>query len=456
MSRLESIYLRLPSTLQNLVVSLEGGRVMRRRYGGGYEKVLRHVQDQGQLDPVALAQWRRHRLAAFLQTAYASPFWQARFGKHQVNPRGANPFEELAKLPVLTKDEVKRNVAAIINPTVDRRSLVWRHTSGTTGSGLIFPETRETEWWTWAHWWRYRRWHGIDPSMWCGYFGGRSLVPVHDSQPPFWRINRPGRQVMFSGYHLSHRTVGAYLEALREYRVQWIHGYPSMLTLLAQLIVDDGLKVDLPGLRIVTTGAENLSDWQRLAIRRAFGVPVFQHYGQAEAAANISECEHGRMHVDEDFAAVEFVENIHDSVSRRIIGTNWLNESFPLLRYETGDLAVLAEGQCPCGRSGRLVASIDGRQEDYLVLPNDVRVGRLDHIFKDMVNVREAQFIQDQSDSVTLRIARNQAYTDADEQLLRAEMRRRIGDSLKLSIEYMDTIPRGPNGKLRLVISSIA
>ena len=452
---MEALYLRLPVPLQNAAVSLEGWRIARRRYGVGYRAAERAVQAQGDLDASALQSFREQRLRAFLAIAARSPFWREQFAAHGVEPGAASPFDELRKLPVLTKDTVKQNVERIINPTIDRSTLLWRHTSGTTGSGLVFPEVRETEWFTWAHWWRYRRWHGLSPTMWCGYFGGRSLVPVQCTKPPFWRVNRPARQLMLSGYHLSRETTPAYIAALREFDVEWVHGYPSMLTLIAQFANEAGLRIDLPRLRVVTTGAENLSAWQREAIRGAFGVNVVQHYGQAEAAANISECERGRLHVDEDFSAVEFIDNPHDADSRRLLGTNWLNPAFPLLRYEIGDLVVPEDSPCACGRPGRTVRNIDGRQEDYLTLPSGVRIGRLDHIFKDMVNVREAQFVQADRNVVTLRIARSAGYTDRDEQVLLDEIRQRIGTGLRVAVEYVDAIPRGPNGKLRLVLSSL-
>lgn len=451
----EAIYLRLPVFLQNAAVSLEGWRINHRRYGAGYHPAAQAVQAQGHLDVVALQLLREQRLRAFLAVAAESPYWREQFAAHGVVPGAAAPFDELRKLPVLTKDTVKQNAERIINPTIDRSTLLWRHTSGTTGSGLVFPETREAEWFTWAHWWRYRRWHGLAPSMWCGYFGGRSLVPVHTTKPPFWRVNYPARQLMMSGYHLSRESAPAYISALQKFDVEWVHGYPSILTLLAQYANESGLNINLPRLRVITTGAENLPSWQRAVISRAFGVQVVQHYGQAEAAANFSECEHGQMHVDEDFSAVEFIENPCDKTSFRVLGTNWLNRAFPLLRYEIGDLAVPVEDTCLCGSPSRIVRSIDGRQEDYLTLPSGVRIGRLDHILKDMVNIREAQFVQLDQHAVTIRIARGTGYTEFDEKKLLEEMRQRIGNTLRVTVVYLDAIPRGPNGKLRLVLSSV-
>ena len=455
MKKLENLYLRLPVALQNAVVSIEGWRINRRRYGGGFRHAERLVQEQSSLTVAELQLLRGRLLRSFFQNASAVPFWQQQFKVFSVNPESDEPFNELAKLPVLTKEEVKRNFEGIINPAIRQRSRLWRHTSGTTGSGLIFPEISSTEHFTWAFWWRYRRWHGLTPGMRCGYFGGRSLMAVSSRFPPFWRLNRPSNQLMFSGYHLSRESAPSYILALRKYDVQWLHGYPSMLSLLANYVIADSLEVNLPSLMCITTGAESLSARQRNIIRMAFNVPVVQHYGQTEAAANISECEHGQLHIDEDFSAAEMVTNPHDVGSQRLLGTNWLNPAFPLFRYDTGDIVVESQGICRCGRAGRLIDSIDGRKEDYLLLPNGTRIGRLDHILKDMVNVNEAQFFQNDPRFVTVRVVRGAAYCDSDEKQLRHEIRQRIGSEIDVRIDYLEAIQRGPNGKLRLVVSGL-
>ena len=129
----------------------------------------------------------------------------------------------------------------------------------------------------------------------------------------------------------------------------------------------------------MTVGAENLLAQQAALIRQAFGVKPRQHYGMSEAVANFSECEQGRLHVDEDFAAVEFLPN--PAGGYKIIGTNLSNLATPLIRYEVGDVASLADAPCDCGRPGRVVAAVDGRKEDYVVLKNGSRLGRMDHIF---------------------------------------------------------------------------
>jgi phenylacetate-CoA ligase len=449
--KLESLYLRLPIPCQNWAIGVEGWRLQRRRYGRAYIESATAAHLRESLSEPDLQAYRSERLTQHLVAAAHTTFWRRRFAEFDVDPRSTDPFSALSQLPVLSKLEVKAYIDEFRNPALDTGDLLSVHTSGTTGAGLIFQQTREMERVTWATWWRYREWHGLNQNHWCAYFGGRSVVPLTQQVPPFWRWNRPGRQLLFSGYHLSSRTAPDYAKALFEAQIDWVHGYPSMLALLSTLAIEQSLP--LPKARIVTTGAENLLPSQRSAISAAFQAPVLQHYGQAEGVANISQCPSGALHVDEDYAGVEFLPLEGMPGSFRIIGTNWYNPAFPLLRYDTGDVATLdANDTCPCGRHGRIVRAIDGRLEDYVVLSSGAKVGRMDHVFKDMVNVREAQIVQCGDGQIVVRLARGTHYAASDETMLLDELTKRLGHDSRISIQYVDSIPRTKSGKFRLVV----
>ncbi len=99
----------------------------------------------------------------------------------------------------------------------------------------------------------------------------------------------------------------------------------------------------------------------------------------------------------------------------RIVGTNFTNIAFPLLRYDTVDIATITGKICDCGRTGRVVDKIDGRSEDYIVLKNGAKIGRLDQIFKDLVNIKEAQIYQREKGKIEIKVVRNKEYSSCDE-----------------------------------------
>ncbi len=446
--RKERIYARLPRSLQSLALSLEGYRQKHERFGGDYGERLAGYLARERATEDEVRAVRRKKLRLLLRHAATIPYWAERFRKAGLDPERVDEPEDLATLPVLTKSEILRQGAKLIWGGAAPRDLRKVHTSGTTGAGLVFFTTVDAIRDQWAVWWRYRIRHGLSRSMWSAAFGGRSIVPGDDDGRSPWRTNWPGRQVLFSQYHLRRDSAAAYAGELIEKKLPWFHGYPSFIAYLATLISETGAPRPRP--RVVTLGAENVLASQLRAIRDVFGVDPVQHYGLAEMVANASQCPAGRLHIDEDFAAVELLPS--DDGACRILGTSLQNFAMPFIRYDTGDLARPALSPCVCGRPGRLLEAIDGRNEDLLELADGTRVGRLDHLFKDAVRVAEAQIRQTAPGRCTIAVVPREGFGPGDRDALLDECRARFGDRLLVEVEVVETIPRSPRGKLRLVV----
>ncbi len=442
---LMSLYHRAPSWMQAGAVAGMGAYRHWERLRGEFPALLAQASAATYASPGELRAIRERLWSERVRASVASV---AAYGHRSLE------LAEVAGLPILTKAAVRQDVERFVCRDYPRWRRVRAHTSGSTGAGLKFLVTRSTIRRNYAHVWRFRASHGIRLGEWCGVFGGNAVVSPARRRPPFWRVAPVGRTVLFSQYHLGPETARHYLEEIRDRGLRWIHGYPSVIGLLAQFGIDAGLagSVQVPW---ITLASENVSERQRAAIRRMFGVAPRQHYSMTESVAMICECPEGRLHVDEDFSLVEFCPIADIPGAHRLVGTTLDNGAFPLLRYDVGDVVRLAGPEpCPCGRSGRVVSSIDGRQEDYLVLADGSRVGR-SGFFKDAVRVVEAQIVQRAAGEATLRLVRASGYGDADEAALRDEIRRRVGDRLAVTFEYVDRLPRTRSGKLRLVVSEL-
>jgi phenylacetate-CoA ligase len=402
-----------------------------------------------------LRAYRDRRLAEAIEhCAATTPYYRERWHALGVDPATIRSLDDLALLPVLTRAEAQDAGSALFSTARFPHTSMY-HTSGSTGSALRFPVTRRANQEHWATWWRFRGWHGIRKGTWQAQFAGRSVVPADQPRPPFWRLNIPGRQLLFSGFHMSDANLPAYVGELRKRRPPWLFGYPSHLAVLATHVVDEGVDLGYE-FRWVTTAGENLMPHQAALIERAFGVAPLEHYGLAEGVANFSQCELRRLHVDEDFAATEFLPSEAPGQSR-IVGTSWVNPATTFVRYDTADLATVAESatSCPCGRAGRIVESVDGRREDYVVLANGAQVGRLGHVFEDMVNVREAQIVQRRPGAILIRVVRRPEYGEDDESQLLRGYRKLLGEAMEIEVDHVAALPRSPVGKLRFVVSEL-
>ncbi|MBW7876789.1 MAG: phenylacetate--CoA ligase family protein [Candidatus Cloacimonetes bacterium] len=444
-SKLEIFYQKTPLWMQNLAANVKGRLVACRRYSRDFYVALKELQSHESLTAFELEQLSISRLKSALAFALAnSDFYRQRF--HGFGLQHEDWFEQFVNLPLLDKMQI-REASLIDGPLPGEWKVATTHTSGTTGQGLVFPCTQKQEQYTWATWWRYRIRHGLSLNERCAVFGGRSVVPLSQHKPPYWRYSNATHQVFYSMYHLNCETVIDYLEHLQREKIRWIHGYPSVLAILAGLLLDKGIKVS--GVQWITTGAESLLEHQNDIISKAFGTFPIDHYGQAEGVANISMCKNRRYHIDEDYSFVELVPVMGRAGIFEIVGTNFYNNAYPLIRYRTGDLVKVGP-PCDCGLAGRVVEDIDGRKEEGIRLSNGTILSRLDHIFKDMTRVLEAQIIQRSDLSIQLRIVKANDYTSEDEYKLLSEVKMRI--HLPVHIKYVAKLPRSSTGKLRFVI----
>ena len=136
-----------------------------------------------------------------------------------------------------------------------------------------------------------------------------------------------------------------------------------------------------------------------------------------------------------------------------MVCTGLNNLAMPLIRYRTGDRVRLDAGACECRRPFPLVEEIEGRVEDYVVTPEGYLVGRLDHLFKGIAGVREAQIVQRDRSALIVRFVREEAYSERSEGPIREEARTRVGPLMRIVFEYPPRIERGAGGKFRFVVS---
>ena len=254
---------------------------------------------------------------------------------------------------------------------------------------------------------------------------------------------------MFSSYHISNATIAEYHKEIVKRQLAWLHGYPSTLTELALTMAQVGLE-PIRSVKVITTGAENLTDYQIKQMQQAFPEAIVRtHYGLTEGVANMSQDKDGNWLVDEDFAYVEFVP-VDETGLCRIVGTGFSNKAFPLVRYDTGDLAIVRKVE---GRDE--IISIEGRQTDFIRLKDGRRLGPLNQLTKDCLNIAAIQYVQNREGDVRIKIVRGADYTEKEEAHLKSNIKARLDGDYDFPIEYVDKIERTKSGKVRFVVSEL-
>jgi phenylacetate-CoA ligase len=452
----EYLYPRLPVFLQNAACWYHGKKESQVRFGPVFESRLRQLVESEKWSASEIEAYQNEKLRALVRHAYRHvPYYRNRWRALGISPDDIRSRADLDKLPILTKEDLRQHAEEFISEKTSRRQLLARHTSGTTGKGLHFYMTREASAFQWAVWWRHRLRFGVAPGTWHASFLGQRVVPLTQGKPPYWRWNHPMHQVLINMQSLAPAKIPSIIEFLNRRDFEFYAGYPSFLHMLAVLANEAGLRLDSPP-RFVFTGAENMLDFQRRDIQAFTGAVLSDHYGCSEACVNASRCPEFVYHEDFEFCLMEGVERAPGDPVKTIVSTGLASDAFPFIRYAVGDTAVWAEGSgCRCGRQSAVLERIDGRCDDYVVTPEGARVARLDYLFKDALNVKEAQIVQDQLGEIRILLVRRQAYGMKDESEIRRAVKSWLSPALRVEFEYVEAVPREANGKFRGVLSRL-
>ena len=405
---------------------------------------------------------QRSRLAAQLRFAAALPFYAARFARYGVDPHGSNPAAELAKLPVLTKADIRAGAAGMLNPRV-RGGLVPAITGGTTGQTLRFytDQIRAAE--TMGARLCLHQRLDVRPGDRRAYVWG-SPIEVRVARVKRWR-DRLLNELVLNCFELGPAQMDAHLARLRRYQPRLMYGFSSALALLARHGAQRYRPGDFPALRAVVATGEPLTLDQRTQIGATFGAPVIAEYGARESGLIGYECPHKALHVLTRNVYLEVLvagRPTPPGVVGEIVCTPLNAWAQPLLRYGQGDLGALASpaeaAACPCGWRLPILRLESGRTNGFIALPG----GRLcsgviaSYICRDQPGVLQYRMHQRTVDDFDISIVPGAGFGLATRQTIEERCRRLCGPQVRVHWRVVDQIPAQASGKRSDFVSDVA
>ncbi|MDG5801068.1 hypothetical protein QA597_11920, partial [Marinilabiliaceae bacterium ANBcel2] len=256
------------------------------------------------------------------------------------------------------------------------------------------------------------------------------------------RYNKAHNVLYLSSYNLNSKTINAYLKEIKNFRPIAIEAYPSSIYSLALLMQDYGVKIDIP---LVFTSSEPLYMYQKNVIEKNFNCKIFDWYGNAERTIALQLGDDSRYYEPPLYSINEYEEN-------HVLTTGLINDSFPLIRYRVDDILKDV-------RKERFVSigAITGRIDDVVLLKDGTRIGRLDHIFKSVNNIKSAQILQNNDYSLRIFIDKEAGYSQEDEELITKNTMDYVGDTCEISYTYCSAskFERVKSGKFQFVINRI-
>jgi phenylacetate-CoA ligase len=429
-------------------------------YGFTYARTRRFLARSEFWSRERLEKYQTERLRALLShCGNHVPYYRELFHEVGFDPLQIAHPRDLRALPFLDKELLRANLDRLLADNVLPAKIDYSLTGGTTGVPLRIANLRGAGGRELAFIHTIWRRVGFRPTDRRAFLRGR-LVP----EPPHWSYEPYERARVYSNLYLTAETAPTFARAMLEHRDPFLHSYPSSLALFARYVKDQSL--DLPEFMAVLTSSENLSERQREFIESSYRTRVFSWYGQSENVILAAQCEEtDHYHVVPEYGATEVVRAdgepaCEEGEEGELVGTTLSNYAMPLVRYRTGDWAVLGpRAVCVCGRQHNLLSRIVGRRSDEVlvgVTGNLIPLTALvDPYSPSFERVQRMQFRQERPGEVELRVVRRNGYSDGDTRNIISAMRELIGTSLDVHVTFCTDIPLTRAGKHRLLVQEL-
>lgn len=245
-------------------------------------------------------------------------------------------------------------------------------------------------------------------------------------------------------------NVDLQLEVMRDLKVNCYTGTPSFLILLIKRAEELGHNfVRDYNLERAWFVAEMLPQDLRDVFENDYKINTYQAYGTGELGIVAYECEEkAGWHIPEELI-IEVVDPDTDSqlMPGEIgeVAVTLLHNTYPLIRYGTGDLSSLSEESCPCGRTSAKLDGIVGRVGEAVkvrgmfIHPRQVHevIKGCEAIGSYQVKVRR----QEHRDQVIICAEINGPETTEDE--ISKSIAGRFKDICRVNVDQFEFLPRG-------------
>lgn len=328
-------------------------------------------------------------------------------------------------------------------------------TAGTAGRPLHFRTTGLTQFMWRAFTLRDHLWHRRDLG---GKLASIGSMLGRRAEEPNWGAATAGLCTTGPAVGLSiDRPVVEQAAWLVEQDPHSLVTSPGNLYRLAGWFSGHGLK--LPRLRDIRTLSERVTPEQRAACRVAFGLPLVDAYSTRELGCLALQCpDQEHYHVQQEGILMELLDDRGQPVPAgamgRVVVTSLHNFAMPFVRYDTGDFAT-AGGPCDCGRGLAVLARIDGRARNLMMLPDGSRRWPgCELISLDAVpGIQWHQFVQVAPDRIELHVVCDHPLAPSEQDALLATVRGRMGDRFELAVLQVDDLPRSAGGQSEVFVN---
>lgn len=427
--------------------------------------MLRYLDYFDYIDRLArsgLEERQREKLRNILVHAYENTlYYKEIFDESGFNPYKVSDTFELRKIPLLTKEIVRKRFDDLTAANIRKDQVSEANTGGSTGVPMTFLRDRESLYMRKGQELYFDRWMGYRIGEKVAVFVAASHFDgVVDRIKVKVRNATCERMLHFDPHDITEEYMESFVPKYRQFAPSMIKCFPNSLRIFADFVGRKG--VELPRVRSISCTGENLYAHQRKLFEKTFGGEVFEKVGTRESGVFACECKvHKGMHVFTEGVVLEILDKDGRPAEPGEIGqvviTDLFNKAMPLIRYKIGDMAVASDGRiCDCGNPLPLIEKLLGRDRDIIL--DSYGNPKPGYLFTEVVLhmnlVAQFQVQQPNRHSLVVKIVKRDAQ-GIDIRKIEQEFQNIVGPLVRIEFEFVKEIPRDPSGKYGYVISKV-
>jgi len=406
------------------------------KFGGGFEKELRRIIELSQKSKSEILEFKSEAFVNQYRNAFKNTvFYKNLYRSKGLTIHSIKDLSDISKVPIIEKKEIREYAKVMLAKS--RLCVFKAYSSGTTGTPLqVYRDFSSTiKEYAYGHY--FQQMHG--------YQLGDPVVSLRGTldRNTFSYYDKTNNVLYLSSFHLNGNRIEEYYKLISDFKPKVIKAYPSSMHILATELYKKDLKLDIP---IAFTSSEVLHDFQKEIVERVLNTKIFDWYGNAEQTVAFGQFE--------DNLYREFPMYSHTEVKdNHLITTGFINSAFPLIRYKVDDVIQLS----PTSNGTCVVQKIEGRDDDYILLKNGQRIGRLDLAFKKAKQLLAAQVIQDSAGEIKVNLIPDKKFGRSELSSIKTNLRDLLGDECEILFNEIETeqLIRTEKGKFNLVVSNL-
>ena len=413
--------------------------------------------------PSEMRRYQEKKLRSIVRYSYNFvPFYHYLLKKAGILPTDIKTLEDLSKLPLVRKEELRKEKLSDLLSTRETEKLKILRTSGSTGKPFFFyVNETENDW---------RKALYMRGNIACGQ-KPRDRWVVVTAPHHFYDITSLQRIIRVFSFECVNlfQPIAKQVNEVKKLNPDILDGYSGSLLLLAR--ETEQQKIDSIRPRLIFGTADLIDPDSRKFVEQVFNAPFYDQFGCAEINRAAWQCpEKEGYHMDVDSVIVQFVDSNGEEVAvgekGEVVYTSLFSKSQPFIRYAINDVGTALDDECSCGITLPMMKVVEGRKDSFIKLA-DGRVfspmtfWTIMRYFKHADLIEQFRVIQNRLETIEVLVKKPRGI-EVEEDFIRRKIVDHISKciqtdetSLEIRIKFVEELEVDSSGKLRSVVSHI-